>query len=88
MKGANADLIDVGTLCFTDERTPGCETACNAATGQIVSLACNAGGACVPLATQECAPYACDPNTMECHDQCIEGSECLEGYFCFQQLCG
>jgi hypothetical protein len=82
--GAMPGAITVESLCeTTNVMTTGCTQTCNQVDDAIEVASCGAGGACEVKTVTECAPWACDPQSLLCKTgPCQSNLDCAAGFQC------
>ena len=62
-------------------------STCNGANMDLASR-CDGNGACVPTATQSCAPFMCDSVANACRSTCMMDADCAAPSTCMNGSCG
>ncbi|HEX3698439.1 MAG TPA: PA14 domain-containing protein [Polyangia bacterium] len=62
-------------------------STCSGSTMNLVSR-CDGSGACVPTASQSCAPFTCDATVLMCRTTCKTDADCSSPNTCVAGSCG
>ena len=74
----SCDIWAEGTICG--------EAKCQAFMYVPESM-CNGKGVCAPQPAQQCSPYTCDEETVQCNTSCQDTAECTMNYWCLDAEC-
>lgn len=85
--GGAVATVTPGTMCHTDQPSPGCQAVCEVDPGgsTYTQQACDPTGACVAAMPEACGLFKC--NALGCLKMCFNESQCVDAASCSMNVC-